>query len=525
MRWVFAIATVAVVLVLLAGPATALDREKELEDAIKKLDEYYKKLRRELEEKLRRERGKTAPPPEKADGAPYMGLSLGPLSPGVRVILNLGEGEGLMIRKVVEDGPAAKAGIRELDILLRFRGKKIGSMDDVRKALGGASPGEEVDVTILRGGKRKNLRMVIGAKGRAGAAPGEKTAPQAKSEIERFLRQTLRERESRIKKNIRALLGTDLERRLKARRFFEKLLIQSARKRRQVVREIEAAVEEMIGDLSPQERRKLREVFGELMGGARDTFEKVVKKRSQKKKDIEAYLERLLGGAKKSPSGKKDDIDKLIEDLLGKKNGKKNGKKDPGPKPKTDDFVITPEMEAMLKSMLGEKGFERVKEMLKDPAMREMVKNFLPKNFDFSADSIRKLMEQYGVTEEELPDRLRQMGLSEEAIENILKKLKGGEKKGKAYLGVRASEIDQAQRDRLGITGGLVITRVTDGGPADKAGLLPDDIILKANGTVIASTEDFKGVLKKLVPGDTLRLQVLREGYKKVVTVTLTKKG
>ncbi|MGZ8687422.1 MAG: S1C family serine protease [Gaiellaceae bacterium] len=107
-----------------------------------------------------------------------------------------------------------------------------------------------------------------------------------------------------------------------------------------------------------------------------------------------------------------------------------------------------------------------------------------------------------------------------------------------AYLGVEATELDAdlAGTFRLPVDAGLLVEKVTDGSGAARAGLRPGDdqtviagqsyriggdVIVAADGEQVASIEDLRGVIASHRPGDTIELQIYRDGTKKTVTVTL----
>ena len=62
---------------------------------------------------------------------------------------------------------------------------------------------------------------------------------------------------------------------------------------------------------------------------------------------------------------------------------------------------------------------------------------------------------------------------------------------------------------------------VVPGGPADKAGLKPGDLITAVNGKRVHSVDQFVGTVATYVPGDTVTLTVKRDGQTKQVKVTL----
>jgi S1-C subfamily serine protease len=65
---------------------------------------------------------------------------------------------------------------------------------------------------------------------------------------------------------------------------------------------------------------------------------------------------------------------------------------------------------------------------------------------------------------------------------------------------------------RLASSQGVVVTDVTAGGPADKAGLRRGDIILSVKGHAVADAEALYLQLDALKPGDSVPLYVRRPG-------------
>jgi serine protease Do len=57
------------------------------------------------------------------------------------------------------------------------------------------------------------------------------------------------------------------------------------------------------------------------------------------------------------------------------------------------------------------------------------------------------------------------------------------------------------------------------GGPADKAGLARGDLILSMDGQTVGSLRELYATLWKRAPGESISLQVLRDGAIRVVEV------
>ncbi len=72
------------------------------------------------------------------------------------------EGGGAKINRVKEDSPAAKAGLKEDDVVTALDGKKIKGPDDALKMLWSKKPGDVVKLTIRRGEKTLTKEVKLG---------------------------------------------------------------------------------------------------------------------------------------------------------------------------------------------------------------------------------------------------------------------------------------------------------------------------------------------------------------------------
>ncbi len=69
--------------------------------------------------------------------------------------------------------------------------------------------------------------------------------------------------------------------------------------------------------------------------------------------------------------------------------------------------------------------------------------------------------------------------------------------------------------------GGAKLTRVTDTGPAKKAGLRPDDIVLKLDDQPVKNYRGFIDLIQKHAAGDRIKIEVDRSEKRSVIEVTL----
>ena len=92
----------------------------------------------------------------------------------------------------------------------------------------------------------------------------------------------------------------------------------------------------------------------------------------------------------------------------------------------------------------------------------------------------------------------------------------------KGFVGADIAEVDGALADRLKqpLIEGVAITRIQDDGPAAKAGLRIDDVVLKINTQTISGKGVFDEEISYYNPGDRVTVQYRRSG--KVLTAALT---
>jgi S1-C subfamily serine protease len=82
----------------------------------------------------------------------------------------------------------------------------------------------------------------------------------------------------------------------------------------------------------------------------------------------------------------------------------------------------------------------------------------------------------------------------------------------RAWLGVRAVDLDPALANRLEIRGGAALTQIDPGSPAERAGLRPGDVITSIDEEPIDNASDLVVSLRHHRPGDRVRLGWQRSG-------------
>jgi len=84
----------------------------------------------------------------------------------------------------------------------------------------------------------------------------------------------------------------------------------------------------------------------------------------------------------------------------------------------------------------------------------------------------------------------------------------------RAYLGIAGGPRPLPPRlaRKLGRSAGVEVVQVVEGGPADRAGLRPEDLIVELDGTPIEGMDELQRVVVSELIGRTVRAKVVREG-------------
>ena len=91
------------------------------------------------------------------------------------------------------------------------------------------------------------------------------------------------------------------------------------------------------------------------------------------------------------------------------------------------------------------------------------------------------------------------------------------------YLGVYLQDLTESLREGLGVQErrGAVIVDIIEDSPAQKAGLQEEDLVVRVNGERIEDADALREVIKSNDPGDEVELEVIRDGERIFMAVTL----
>ena len=138
--------------------------------------------------------------PKTVRGGAWLGVAGITLTPEMAQAMDLADDQkGALVEQVVIGSPAEKAGLLASDkafdsngeqvmiggdVVTGVDGKAVESMEDLSTAVKAQKPGDEVELTVLRGGKEITVAVTLGERKGAQAAPTMPMAPSEKAPIQ-----------------------------------------------------------------------------------------------------------------------------------------------------------------------------------------------------------------------------------------------------------------------------------------------------------------------------------------------------
>jgi S1-C subfamily serine protease len=99
-------------------------------------------------------------------GAPfersYLGIQTVEISKENYAKFGLAQVRGVGIEKVVENSPAANAGLQNGDVIVRFEGEEIKSVLKLTRLISEVAPEQTAKITVLRGGSEREFSVTLG---------------------------------------------------------------------------------------------------------------------------------------------------------------------------------------------------------------------------------------------------------------------------------------------------------------------------------------------------------------------------
>ena len=106
---------------------------------------------------------------------------------------------------------------------------------------------------------------------------------------------------------------------------------------------------------------------------------------------------------------------------------------------------------------------------------------------------------------------------------DVANQLRTDGKVSRGWLGVVIQEVNKDLAESFGLErpAGALVAQVMDGGPAARSGLRVGDVILSLDGKPIVMSADLPHLVGALKPGSTARMEVVRDGDRKMLDVKI----
>lgn len=118
--------------------------------------------------------------------AAYLGVSLQPLTAGLREAFSVPAEVGVLIAEVYPDTPASQAGLAAGDVIVRMDRRTIREIGDMYRVLDYFEPGEQLAVEVIRDGANRELVVTLGERGKGTEQPPVPRPPQGYGDMQPF---------------------------------------------------------------------------------------------------------------------------------------------------------------------------------------------------------------------------------------------------------------------------------------------------------------------------------------------------
>ena len=111
-------------------------------------------------------------------------------------------------------------------------------------------------------------------------------------------------------------------------------------------------------------------------------------------------------------------------------------------------------------------------------------------------------------------------------VKNVMESIISNGQVVRGYIGVEPQDITPELAESFGLStnSGAIIAGVVRGGPADRAGMRPGDILVGVEGKPVADTTEMLTLIAQLQPGAKAKITVLRKSQQAVLDVTVGKR-
>ena len=115
----------------------------------------------------------------------YLGVQIQSLTPDMAASIGASDAKGAIVASIVDDSPAARAGIRQGDVIVSLNGAGIGDSRELTRKVALLPAGTRADFTLMRDGHKQNVTVTIGrrseqtASADTGSRPGNRQSSES----------------------------------------------------------------------------------------------------------------------------------------------------------------------------------------------------------------------------------------------------------------------------------------------------------------------------------------------------------
>ena len=96
------------------------------------------------------------------DDGSYLGVQAQEVTKENYARFGLREARGVAVEKVVENSPAAQAGLQPNDVIIRFNGEEVTGTRKLARLISEVAPDHQAKLTVLRGGGEREITATLG---------------------------------------------------------------------------------------------------------------------------------------------------------------------------------------------------------------------------------------------------------------------------------------------------------------------------------------------------------------------------
>src|SRR6185437_10029168 len=92
----------------------------------------------------------------------WLGVQIQEVTPAIAASLGLKGEEGALVSVVTANSAAAKAGLKQGDVVMSFNGHGIKKLRDLSRFVAATAPGSTTDMVVWRNGKEDTVPVTVG---------------------------------------------------------------------------------------------------------------------------------------------------------------------------------------------------------------------------------------------------------------------------------------------------------------------------------------------------------------------------